>query len=316
MGVVTSNTPQTSVPVKPGQSIYTYAYSRALTTGRSTRMNIAFWDNSQTKLISSTSGTAATNNTGSWTLVPELTLPVPDGAAYATIYAIIFGPANGEVHYVDDFFTYVSPGSPYAASINNLNIIGLDSATNGFVGAGDGSISARKVGKIDMPESQNNRTVSRPFMITMRASDPTIKSRAILDTTAVAVASGLTFDSGGAGVTLSAVFGTTTLSIENKGNYYSYPVVRLYGQMVNPVLVNLDTLEKISIKTSISEGDYIDVDVLNRTVVDQDGNNQYGFLAIDHDWMRLIPGINNLSLGNDSFSGSASVKITWQYSWI
>lgn len=186
----------------------------------------------------------------------------------------------------------------------------------------DSQLLARKVGKVDIPEIQAGKNARRSFMITLRASDPTLRSRGLLVTEVDSAESALTFDAGGAGLTFPSdgsglIFGTTSLTVTNNGNYFSYPIVRFYGEMVDPALVNLNTGERISIETTIADGDYLEVDVFNRTIKDAGGTNRYGYLSNDHNWMKLSPGDTPLGLGIDSFSGSFSrVVVFWRHSWM
>jgi hypothetical protein len=199
--------------------------------------------------------------------------------------------------------------------INEIDMRSLDDTSDGYV-------MARKTGKVDMPDVQANKKTHRPFMITMRASDPTIKGRGTKYDSAPASESNLTFPGGGGGLTFPTdgsglVFTSTTVTINNVGNYYSYPIVRFHGQLTNPSLVNQTTGERLSIETTIASGDYLDVDVLNRTIIDNNGNNQYGYLSEDNEWMRIVAGTNVLGFGVDSYSGSTpSVELFWKYSWL
>lgn len=186
----------------------------------------------------------------------------------------------------------------------------------------DVQVNARKVAKVDMPDLQGNKHPSRPFMITMRASQPNFLSRAYIFTSYSAASNAATYDSGGSGLTFPSdgsgiPFGTNQFFITNLGNYKSLPRVRFYGQMLNPVLSNNTNGSIIAIEADIADGDYLEVNVANRTITDSGGANRYGYLADSNSWMYLSDATNAMSLGTDGFSGtSPRVSVYWNHSWV
>jgi hypothetical protein len=180
----------------------------------------------------------------------------------------------------------------------------------------DVRVKARKVGKVDMPDSQTNHNVTRPFMLTMRASNPLLESRVTNYLTLDADDNNIVFPSGG--ITLPTSFSVNTETISNLGTYYTYPVVTFYGSMSDPVLTNTETNESISLSIDIADGESVTIDVANRTVYDQAGANKYGYLATDHKWMRLSPGSTELAFGCVSFDAltSARCEIEYRHGWL
>jgi hypothetical protein len=99
MFAASSNSTSEMVPVVPGQTIHVDAYSRAATTGRSTRVEIQWYDSAGVAL-SVTVGTSTANDSTSWGL-REMSADAPAGAAYMRPRLFVASPASGEIHYWD-----------------------------------------------------------------------------------------------------------------------------------------------------------------------------------------------------------------------
>jgi len=99
MFAASSSSVQSMVPVVVGQSYHVEAYSRAATTGRSTRVEIQWYDSGGASLSTDT-GTSSANDSSSWGL-RELTATAPASAAYARPRVFVTSPAAGEQHYFD-----------------------------------------------------------------------------------------------------------------------------------------------------------------------------------------------------------------------
>ena len=113
----------------------------------------------------------------------------------------------------------------------------------------------------------------------------------------------------------------------NAGNYNSYPVIYLVGQMTYPEVINSNAEEpfdsiKFTSATSIPSSGYLKIDTQNRTVTDHLNNNKISQLKPDSGWLKLVPGINKISFSNNTIisSGSSAVNsqmlIQWKDAWI
>lgn len=96
--------------------------------------------------------------------------------------------------------------------------------------------------------------------------------------------------------------GTSPLTISNGGNIDTYPTLTITGPGTNFVIQNISTGEKLEWNSSLSAGETVVIDTLNRTVLQGGTTNVYG--SFDGDWLKLQPGSNtfhfNASSGTDS----------------
>src|SRR5215469_1181170 len=88
--------------VNPGYTVTVRAWSRALTTVRSTNCAAEFWDSSGNQLATQR-GSNVTNTTTGYTQVTE-TATAPANAAWAAPAVQVVTPANGEQHRWDDIW--------------------------------------------------------------------------------------------------------------------------------------------------------------------------------------------------------------------
>ena len=106
-------------------------------------------------------------------------------------------------------------------------------------------------------------------------------------------------------------------SLSNGGNAATYPTIRIYGAVTDPVITN-STLDKtISLSgITIADGEYIDINMLNETVIDQAGVNKYGYIDSDDFWW-LVEGNNSIVIsGTPGGSGDRKVTFSWRDGYI
>jgi hypothetical protein len=99
----------------------------------------------------------------------------------------------------------------------------------------------------------------------------------------------------------------------NPGNAVAQPRLRLNGPITNPTVRNLSTGQELRFTITLGAGEYLDVDIQARTVVDQSGTNR--FATASGDWWGLEPGDNVLALLADSNdpTSTAEVRFTPTY---
>ncbi len=115
----------------------------------------------------------------------------------------------------------------------------------------------------------------------------------------------LAFGSGESGVT----------EIVNAGNYTVSPVVRIYGQCVNPRIEHVDSGKIIDLATTINTGDWIDVDMDARTILLNGTASRRIALRGGSQFWDLLPGSQGVRFLADSYSG-AYVTVTYRDSYI
>jgi hypothetical protein len=117
------------------------------------------------------------------------------------------------------------------------------------------------------------------------------------------------------------------IEANNSGNYNSYPVIYLVGNISYPEIINSKGLEpfnniKFSSGTSIPTSGFLKIDTKNRTVTDHLNNNKLSLLKPDSGWLKLSPGVNKISFSENTIlsSGeseeSSQILIQWKDAWI
>lgn len=186
---------------------------------------------------------------------------------------------------------------------------------------GDIVLPCRKTQPLEMKEAQAGQFFRRDFLVTLRASDPRFLSRyteysrfpfftggTIVDG---AASSGRFYDktfdkvyTTAMDATGTAGSATNSLTVINRGNFPSHPIIRFYGGMTNPSLTNSANGQSFSISATIADGDYYEVNMANRTVVDSTGTSKYGAVDTSSGWPQLESGTNNLILVVSAHSGT------------
>ena len=135
----------------------------------------------------------------------------------------------------------------------------------GSLGGFDTQIDCRQSQPLALTEEIKSYNQYRDFMLTLRASDPVIKSQYVQADT---------FTASGATVA------TLVFSQENLGNYNAYPTIELTGPLTDPIVsIGGRTLQFLT-GTSIPGGQVWTVDTRTMTVLDLAGNSQSGNLSL------------------------------------
>lgn len=103
-------------------------------------------------------------------------------------------------------------------------------------------------------------------------------------------------------------------TIENAGNELTEPVFRLKGPFTAVTVRNLSTSEEFTVTETIIAGEYIDVDVVNRTIIEDDGTSRYS--SFDGEFVNLIPGDNILEWETTGGGGGTSLLTTWRDAYV
>lgn len=141
------------------------------------------------------------------------------------------------------------------------------------------------------------------YLIEFVCPDHRFKSQTLTtDTTAPTTQTGGTALPTALPLSFSAVSGTPPLTLDNQGTESAYPTFLVYGAGTTFTVQNQTTGESFVLSLSLNAGEYITVDVENRTVVQSNGQNQYG--SFSGDFFDLEPGENiiyfNATSGTDA----------------
>lgn len=109
----------------------------------------------------------------------------------------------------------------------------------------------------------------------------------------------------------------TPTTIHNAGDFPSPPSLRIHGPGTNPVVKNAGVPITFSGLT-LAAGDYVDVDLLQRTVIDNTGASRYSTIDfLNTTWWYIYPGDNTVRIDWGSGSTAASdLDVTWRDAWV
>jgi hypothetical protein len=106
------------------------------------------------------------------------------------------------------------------------------------------------------------------------------------------------------------------VAITNQGDYLSPPSLRVHGPFTDATISN-GTLE-INLNVTLTTGQFIDIDLVQRTVTDQTGASRFGVVDfLNTAWWQLAPGQNNIKVdwGSGAEAGVSKLTITWRDAW-
>lgn len=105
-----------------------------------------------------------------------------------------------------------------------------------------------------------------------------------------------------------------SLTLSNAGNAPTLPTARISGPVTNPAIRNMTTGEELTFTLELLAGEYIDVDFLNHTVVDNTGRSRYDTKT--GDWWTLAPGSTTVRFVADSTDAAAQAALTYRDAWL
>lgn len=115
-----------------------------------------------------------------------------------------------------------------------------------------------------------------------------------------------------------AVFGSTSVQLNNEGNASSWPIIRLAGPTNGAVrLFNDDTGQIMRITRKLYAGEVLEIDCFTRQVTLNGQGNFRFYLDIDVDWLMLQPGPNKLWFSEEVIGTiRTKLEVLWRSSWI
>lgn len=114
---------------------------------------------------------------------------------------------------------------------------------------------------------------------------------------------------------------TSPVEVITEGNGVAYPVIRIYGPCVNPLLIN-DSAEganesaRLGLNMTLKDGEFVEIDVNERTV------QFFGYVGNEwslrsfmssRDWFGLAPYRSSIRM--ESADGRGSASLTWKDVW-
>jgi hypothetical protein len=143
-------------------------------------------------------------------------------------------------------------------------------------------IRCRKSTMLDGDESQENYNYFRPFMVTLRASQPEILGQSIRQSTSANIPNNAS--------------NWPALLLTNAGNYRAKLVMRVWGHVEDIDISCLETGERLVLQGPINSGDYIDIDGRGDVLRVSDPSDRLAFGRVrpDTDFFDLPSGVSNI----------------------
>jgi hypothetical protein len=152
------------------------------------------------------------------------------------------------------------------------------------------------------------------FQAQFFAEDPRAYSQTLTTVT------GATLSAASGGLVFAAPFnwkftpsGGGTAACTNAGNRKTPPVIRIYGYAVNPQVLNVTTGDRISVTGTIAAGDYLELDVYNRTAKLNGTTLRNNLIdSANTVWWELPAGASNVRLLAGTFDGVARADVLFR----
>lgn len=140
------------------------------------------------------------------------------------------------------------------------------------------------------------------FTIPLKAGDPRKYSQTL---TSLSSAS-----SGASGSSVE------TVEAINLGTYPTGAIMRINGPVVNPTITDIELDSDLSFVITVADGDYLEIDLLNRGVLLNGVTNRRATMLIGSRWFMLQPGTNTLVLDADSMGSGATLEVDFRSAWL
>lgn len=115
-------------------------------------------------------------------------------------------------------------------------------------------------------------------------------------------------------------YGESTSSMAtliNEGNTGADPVVNFSGPITNPSVENVTTGQKVSFAISLGEGETLEVNFSEKTVILNGSASRYNTLISTNDqWFQLQPGANAVRYGASNFVPGSVMSVQWRSAWL
>jgi hypothetical protein len=114
---------------------------------------------------------------------------------------------------------------------------------------------------------------------------------------------------------------STSLSLAyaaNAGTYNTGAIIRIYGPVSTPQIEHIESGNRLRFHTDIATGDYLELDLLNRTALLNGTANRRATLEVRSHWFLLQPGVNTIRF-NGSLTGEDAepyMDIEYRSAWL
>lgn len=149
------------------------------------------------------------------------------------------------------------------------------------------------------------------FLLNMKVPNPQIFGATVVDSGAVARASG-------GGFILPVILpivstgqtGGSVLMV-NAGNANSYPILKLTGPLTNPFIQNTAVNKTMQLNYTIPAGSVVTIDMLNKTIMLNGTSSILSVKTSDSEWWGIVPGNNNINFATNTSADTGNLDITF-----
>lgn len=157
------------------------------------------------------------------------------------------------------------------------------------------------------------------FQIPLRAPDPRKYSQELhsLDTLIGSATVGRTYPRVYPMTYGDASHSTGIVTANNAGTYETDATIRIYGPVVSPSIEHLEQGKRMTFATSVTQGSYLELQLLDRTVLLDGMSNRRSTVGVGSKWFTLGPGRNSIRFTGTPV-GDSEPRMTVEYrsAWI
>lgn len=106
--------------------------------------------------------------------------------------------------------------------------------------------------------------------------------------------------------------------VVNQGTELAYPILTIDGPITNPRILNNTTGEELRLTYTLAGGEYLVIDMRQRTVVLNGNPAASRYSAVEFPasrWWGLIDGNNDIRLNAAAAGGGAQCTVAWRHAW-
>lgn len=114
-------------------------------------------------------------------------------------------------------------------------------------------------------------------------------------------------------------YGTSTSGsylVTNTGNFPAFPTGRITGPVSNPRLENITAGQVLQFNIALADGDYLDLDWAERTVLLNGTASRYYTLTANSAWWPIAPGQNEVRYIANTFQPGSTTVLWWRAAWL
>lgn len=104
--------------------------------------------------------------------------------------------------------------------------------------------------------------------------------------------------------------------IINIGSADTFPMLRIHGPFTGATITNLLNGLVLEVDTTITSGEYIEIDCMNETAVLNDGTPMFSAIGASPNFIRLDAGTNPIQFEDTGGGSGTSLEVIYRDAWI